>query len=152
MTARPSWLPPPIAAHWPPPKLCPVQSFTASIDGHRVHMSVGEYPGPAPRRPSALAVELHKEGAPYRSMMAAFARSVTHGLQRGVPLGVYVEDWLGCSFEPRGATDDEDVPFAKSILDWMARTLMAAYPEACAGAALPAPVAQPAEDLPVAAE
>ena len=152
MTTRPSWLPPPIAPHKPPPKLCPVQSFTASIAGHRVHMSVGEYPGPEPRRPSSLAVELHKEGAPYRSMMAACARSVTHGLQRGVPLGVYVDDWIGCSFEPNGTTDDPDVPVAKSILDWMARTLVVAYPEACPGVTLPVSVAHPAAAPPIAAE
>jgi ribonucleoside-diphosphate reductase alpha chain len=109
-----------------------VQTFDAAIGGHRVHLSVGEYPGSMPRRPCLLKIEVHKEGGGYRSIMAALARSVTHGLQRGVPLGVYVDDWIGCRFEPCGATDDPDLPTATSILDWMARTLAAAYPEACA--------------------
>jgi ribonucleoside-diphosphate reductase alpha chain len=124
-----------------PYTLCRTRTATASIDGHRVHLAVADYPD---GRPCRIRVDVHKEGSGYRGMMEAFARTVSHGLQHGVPLSVYVEDWKGCSFEPNGATDDTEVPTATSILDWIARTLEAEYPEH-------ARVAQPAEAPPVAA-
>ena len=149
LTAVPSQPPAPVVALPPalvagayeaPPFCCRTRTATASIANHRVHLAVADYPD---GRPCRIRVDVHKEGSGYRGLMDAFASTASEGLQRGVPLHVYVDDWRGRCFEPNGATDDPAVPTATSILDWIARTLEAEYPEH-------ARVAQPAEAPPVA--
>jgi ribonucleoside-diphosphate reductase alpha chain len=110
----------------PPPNRCRTRTFTASISQHRVHLSVAEYKD---GRPCRIRIDIHREGGGYRGVMEAFARTASHGLQHGVALSVYVDDWIGCTFEPNGATDDAEIPSATSILDWIARRLLLEYPE-----------------------
>jgi hypothetical protein len=108
-----------------PPNRTDCRRFDASVGGHHVDLEVGEYPD---GRPCAIRINLHKEGSDYRGVMEAFARTVTYGLQHGVPLAVFVDDWIGCRFAPAGMTDDPDVRAASSILDWIGRKLAIEYP------------------------
>jgi ribonucleoside-diphosphate reductase alpha chain len=59
--------------------------------------------------------------------MDAFAISVSHGLQYGVPLRAFVEAYTNMRFEPAGMTDDPDIRFAASIMDYLFRRLALDY-------------------------
>jgi ribonucleoside-diphosphate reductase alpha chain len=59
--------------------------------------------------------------------MDAFAISVSHGLQYGVPLEAFVEMFTNMRFEPAGMTDDPDIRFASSLVDYIFRRLAVAY-------------------------
>jgi ribonucleoside-diphosphate reductase alpha chain len=59
--------------------------------------------------------------------MDALAKSISHGLQYGVPLRTYVEAFTNMKFEPAGMTDDPDVRFAGSIVDYLMRRLALEY-------------------------
>jgi ribonucleoside-diphosphate reductase alpha chain len=59
--------------------------------------------------------------------MDAFAISVSYGLQYGVPLRAYVETLINTRFEPAGMTDDPDIRFAASIIDFIFRRLAVDY-------------------------
>jgi ribonucleoside-diphosphate reductase alpha chain len=60
-------------------------------------------------------------------VMDAFAISVSLGLQYGVPLEAYVSKFMNMRFEPAGMTDDDDIRFATSIVDYLARRLAIEY-------------------------
>jgi ribonucleoside-diphosphate reductase alpha chain len=55
--------------------------------------------------------------------MDAFAKSISYGLQYGVPLRAFVEAFTNMRFEPAGMTDDPDIRFASSIMDYLFRRL-----------------------------
>jgi ribonucleoside-diphosphate reductase alpha chain len=59
--------------------------------------------------------------------MDAFAISVSHGLQYGVPLKSYIKSFLNTSFAPSGITDDASIRTASSIVDFIARRLALTY-------------------------
>jgi ribonucleoside-diphosphate reductase alpha chain len=59
--------------------------------------------------------------------MDAFAISISHGLQYGVPLRSFVDTFTGMRFEPAGMTDDEDIRFATSLMDYLFRKLAILY-------------------------
>ena len=59
--------------------------------------------------------------------MDAFAISVSHGLQYGVPLEAFVETFTNMRFEPAGMTDDPDIRFATSLVDYIFRRLAVEY-------------------------
>jgi ribonucleoside-diphosphate reductase alpha chain len=60
-------------------------------------------------------------------MMDAFAKSISYGLQYGVPLRAFVEAFVNMRFEPAGMTDDPDLRFASSIMDYLFRRLAVEY-------------------------
>ena len=60
-------------------------------------------------------------------VMDAFAKSVSYGLQYGVPLRAFVEAFTNMRFEPAGMTDDPDIRFASSIMDYLFRRLAIEY-------------------------
>jgi ribonucleoside-diphosphate reductase alpha chain len=60
-------------------------------------------------------------------MMDAFAKSISYGLQYGVPLRAFVEAFVNMRFEPAGMTDDPDLRFATSIMDYLFRRLAVEY-------------------------
>jgi ribonucleoside-diphosphate reductase alpha chain len=60
-------------------------------------------------------------------IMDAFAKSISYGLQYGVPLRAFVESFLNMRFEPAGMTDDPDIRFASSIMDYLFRRLAFEY-------------------------
>src|SRR5260370_20938316 len=69
-------------------------------------------------------MDMPKEGAAFRSLMNCFAMSVSIGLQYGVPLEAFVEQYTFTRFEPQGIVEGHDnVKFATSIVDYIFRVL-----------------------------
>ena len=71
---------------------------------------------------------MHKEGAAFRSLMNCFAMAVSMGLQYGVPLETYVEQFTFTRFEPQGVVEGHpNIKFATSIVDYIFRVLGVEY-------------------------
>ena len=87
-------------------------------------MTVGEYED---GRPGELFLKVAKQGSTLAGIMDAFAISVSHGLQYGVPLEAFVEMFTNMRFEPAGMTDDPDIRFATSLVDYIFRRLAVEY-------------------------
>ena len=95
-----------------------------AIAGHKVALRTAEENGQL----REIAFSLGKESAAYRSLMDSFAQAVTAGLQRGVPLAEYVEQFAYTRFGPAGVVEgDPDIPRATSVLDWAFRRLALDY-------------------------
>ncbi|MFM9137994.1 MAG: vitamin B12-dependent ribonucleotide reductase, partial [Actinomycetota bacterium] len=68
-----------------------------------------------------------KQGSTLAGIMDAFAKSISYGLQYGVPLRAFVEAFINTRFEPAGMTDDSDIRMASSIVDYLFRRLAVEY-------------------------
>ena len=68
-----------------------------------------------------------KQGSTLAGIMDAFAISVSHGLQYGVPLKSYIEAFTNVRFEPAGITDDPELRIASSLVDYIFRRLALEY-------------------------
>ncbi len=86
--------------------------------------TIGEY---ADGRPGEIFLTVSKQGSTLSGIMDAFAKSISYGLQYGVPLRAFVEAFVNSRFEPAGMTDDPDVRFASSIMDYLFRRLALDY-------------------------
>jgi len=86
--------------------------------------TIGEYED---GRPGEVFLRVSKQGSTMAGIMDAFAISLSHGLQYGVPLRAYVEAFTGMRFEPAGMTDDPDLRIATSIIDYLFRRLAVEY-------------------------
>ncbi len=91
-----------------------------SVGGHEGYLTVGQYEG---GRPGELFVTMAKEGSTVGGMMDAFATSISLCLQFGVPLEDLVKKFTHQRFEPSGMTSNRDIPFAKSVVDYIFRWL-----------------------------
>ena len=87
-------------------------------------MTVGEYDD---GRPGEIFLRVSKQGSTLAGIMDAFAISISHGLQYGVPLRAFVEVFTNMRFEPAGMTDDPDIRFASSLMDYLFRRLALEY-------------------------
>ncbi|MDP9196537.1 MAG: vitamin B12-dependent ribonucleotide reductase [Pseudomonadota bacterium] len=97
----------------------------ASVGGHKVYVRTGEY---EEGRLGEIFIDMHKEGAAFRSLMNNFAIAVSLGLQYGVPLEEYVEVFTFTRFEPSGAVEGNDtIRMATSVLDYIFRELAISY-------------------------
>src|SRR5208282_3766223 len=87
--------------------------------------------------PGELFITMAKEGSTISGLMDAFATAVSYGLQYGVPLKFFVDKFSHVRFEPSGWTGNPQVPYAKSIMDYIFRWLGAKFlgPEYAAGEA-----------------
>lgn len=95
------------------------------IGGHKVYLHTGEYDD---GELGEIFIDLHKEGAAFRSLMNNFAISISIGLQYGVPLEEYVDAFLFTRFEPAGEVRGNDtIRHATSILDYIFRELAVSY-------------------------
>ncbi|WP_207537367.1 TSCPD domain-containing protein [Sabulicella rubraurantiaca] len=127
------------------------QVLHVTIGGHRVALRTTEENGQL----REIAFSLAKEGAAYRSLMDHFAQAVSTGLQRGVPLSDYVEQFAYTRFGPAGVVEgDPDIPRATSVLDWAFRRLAldhlgGALPQPEAEDVAPGSMARPAEQAPL---
>jgi ribonucleoside-diphosphate reductase alpha chain len=75
-----------------------------------------------------IFIDMHKEGAAFRSLMNCFAMAVSVGLQYGVPLSTYVEQFTFTRFEPHGVvTGHENIKFSTSIVDYIFRVIGVEY-------------------------
>jgi ribonucleoside-diphosphate reductase alpha chain len=97
----------------------------AIVGGHKVYLRTGEYDD---GRIGEIFVDMHKEGAAFRSLMNNFAIAISLGLQYGVPLEEYVDAFTFTRFEPAGFVQGNDyVKNATSILDYIFRELAISY-------------------------
>ncbi len=87
-------------------------------------VTVGEYDD---GRPGEIFLRVSKQGSTLAGIMDAFAISVSHGLQYGVPLRSFVEAFTNMRFEPAGMTDDPDIRIASSLIDYIFRRLAVDY-------------------------
>ncbi len=97
----------------------------AVVGGHKVYLRTGEYQD---GRLGEIFIDMHKEGAAFRSLMNNFAIAISLGLQYGVPLEEYVEAFTFTRFEPAGLVQGNDaIKNATSILDYIFRELAISY-------------------------
>jgi ribonucleoside-diphosphate reductase alpha chain len=97
----------------------------ASVGGHKVYLRTGEYDD---GELGEIFIDMHKEGAAFRSLMNNFAIAISLGLQYGVPLEEYVEAFTFTRFEPAGLVQgNETIKNATSILDYIFRELAVSY-------------------------
>ena len=103
------------------------KSYTqkATVGGHKVYLHTGEYED---GRLGEIFIDMHKEGAAFRSLMNNFAIAISLGLQYGVPLEEYVDAFTFTRFEPAGLVQGNDtIKNATSILDYIFRELAVSY-------------------------
>ena len=97
----------------------------AVVGGHKVYLRTGEYND---GRIGEIFIDMHKEGAAFRSLMNNFAIAISLGLQYGVPLEEYVDAFTFTRFEPAGLVQGNDaIKNATSILDYVFRELAVSY-------------------------
>lgn len=97
----------------------------AIVGGHKVYLRTGEYED---GQLSEIFIDMHKEGAAFRSLMNNFAIAISIALQYGVPLEEFVEAYTFTRFEPSGiVTGNDSIKMATSILDYLFRELAVSY-------------------------
>ncbi len=97
----------------------------AVVGGHKVYLHTGEYDDSSL---GEIFIDMHKEGAAFRSLMNNFAIAVSLGLQHGVPLEEYVDAFTFTRFEPNGpVVGHSNIKMATSILDYIFRELAVNY-------------------------
>ena len=97
----------------------------AVVGGHKVFLRTGEYEDGAL---GEIFVDMHKEGAAFRSLMNSFAIAVSIGLQHGVPLEKFADQFLFSRFEPNGMVGgNERIKMATSVIDYIFRELAISY-------------------------
>jgi len=97
----------------------------ARIGGHKVFLRTGEYEDGTV---GEIFIDMHKEGAAFRSIMNCFAISVSMGLQYGVPLDDLVDQFCFTRFEPHGRVDGHDnIRACTSVVDYVFRVLGIEY-------------------------
>jgi len=97
----------------------------AVVGGHKVYLRTGEYHD---GRIGEIFIDMHKEGAAFRSLMNNFAIAISIGLQYGVPMEEYVDAFTFTRFEPAGFVQGNDaIKNATSILDYVFRELAISY-------------------------
>jgi ribonucleoside-diphosphate reductase alpha chain len=97
----------------------------AAVGGHKVYIHTGEYED---GELGEIFIDMHKEGAAFRSLMNNFAIAISIGLQYGVPLDEFVDAYVFTKFEPAGpVTGNDSIRSATSILDYIFRELGVSY-------------------------
>ncbi len=97
----------------------------ATVGGHKVYLHTGEFDD---GELGEIFIDMHKEGAAFRSLMNNFAIAVSIGLQYGVPLEEFVDAFVFTRFEPAGeVTGNDSIRKATSILDYIFRELAVSY-------------------------
>jgi len=97
----------------------------AAVGGHKVYLHTGEYED---GEVGEIFIDMHKEGAAFRSLMNNFAIAISIGLQYGVPLDEFVDAYVFTKFEPAGpVTGNDSIKSATSILDYIFRELGVSY-------------------------
>ncbi|HZQ54084.1 MAG TPA: vitamin B12-dependent ribonucleotide reductase [Bryobacteraceae bacterium] len=91
-----------------------------SIAGHEGYITVGLYPD---NTPGEIFISMNKAGSTISGLMDTIAVSVSTGLQYGVPLSFFVDKFSHVRFEPSGWTGNQQLPYAKSIIDYLFRWL-----------------------------
>jgi ribonucleoside-diphosphate reductase alpha chain len=98
-----------------------------SIAGHEGYITAGKYDDDTVGE--IFLTDIGKEGSTMRGLMNAFATAISLGLQYGVPLEVFVRKFSYMRFEPEGMTGNPEIPFAKSLPDYIMRWLASRFIE-----------------------
>lgn len=106
------------------PQARSAKTFSFRVADSHGYMTVGEYEDGTP---GEIFVNVSKQGSTLRGILDAFAISISHGLQFGVPLKDYVKSFMNMSFSPSGITDDPEIRTATSLIDYMAKRLALSY-------------------------
>src|SRR3982750_2427224 len=97
----------------------------AIIGGHKLYLRTGDY---ADGTLGEIFLDMHKEGAAFRSLMNCFAIAISLGLQHGVPLDEFVDAFLFTRFEPNGMVQgNPHIKMTTSIIDYIFRELAITY-------------------------
>ncbi len=97
----------------------------AKLSGHTIYLRTGEYEDGAL---GEIFVDMHKEGAAFRSLMNCFSIAISLGLQHGVPLEEFVEAFVFTRFEPNGMVQgNPQIKMTTSIIDYIFRELAISY-------------------------
>ncbi|MBH0193552.1 MAG: vitamin B12-dependent ribonucleotide reductase, partial [Nitrospira sp.] len=97
----------------------------AIVGGHKLYLRTGEYEDGTV---GEIFLDMHKEGAAFRSLMNCFAIAISLGLQHGVPLEEFVEAFVFTRFEPNGPVKLNDrIKMSTSIIDYIFRELAVTY-------------------------
>ncbi len=91
-----------------------------SIGGHEGYITVGMYDN---GQPGEIFIRMAKEGSTISGLMDSFATAISMALQYGVPIKVLVDKFIHVRFEPSGWTGNPEIPYAKSIMDYIFRWL-----------------------------
>ena len=91
-----------------------------SVGGHEGYITVGMYED---GRPGEIFIKMAKEGSTLSGVMDGLALTISLGLQYGVPLKVFVDKLVNTRFEPSGYTQNANIRFVSSVLDYIARWL-----------------------------
>ncbi len=112
------------------PKDHPALQHEFKIKGFKGFLTMGLYP--EDNHLGEIFLNFTKQGSTLQGLAMAWAVAISMGLQRGVPLEDYVRMFSHMSFEPAGFTDNEQIPFATSVPDYIVRYLATHYlsPEA----------------------
>ena len=99
-----------------------------SVGGHEGYITAGEYEDGTVGE--IFLTDVGKEGSTIKGMMNSFATAISIGLQYGVPLETFVRKFAYIRFEPEGITRNPEIPFAKSMPDYIMRWLASRYGDA----------------------
>jgi ribonucleoside-diphosphate reductase alpha chain len=102
------------------PKSRPSQTISFRVGESEGYITAGMYPDDGL---GEIFLKVSKQGSTLAGVMDALAISISIGLQYGVPLDAYVSKFMNMRFEPSGMTDDPDIRFATSIVDYIFRRL-----------------------------
>ncbi len=100
------------------------KTFSFRVGDLHGYFTVGEYEDGTP---GELFLQVAKMGSTLAGVMESFGRSISYGLQYGVPLKAFVKGLSNTSFAPFGATDDPEIKTASSIIDYVFRRLAFEY-------------------------
>jgi ribonucleoside-diphosphate reductase alpha chain len=97
----------------------------AKINGQSVYIRTGEYDN---GQLGEIFIDMHREGAAFRSLLNCFAISISLGLQHGVPLEEFIDAFVFTRFEPSGmVTGNEKIKMSTSVIDYIFRELAVSY-------------------------
>src|SRR3990167_9510690 len=106
------------------PKVRTAKTFSFTVGGLHGYFTVGEFED---GNPGELFISIAKIGSTLDGLMDSFGRSISYGLQYGVPLKTYVKGMSHMAFAPSGITDDPDIRTASSVVDYIFRRLALTY-------------------------
>ncbi len=106
------------------PRVRNAKTFSFTVAGLHGYFTVGEFEDGTP---GELFISIAKVGSTLSGLMDSFGRSISYGLQYGVPIKTYVKGMAHMSFAPFGITDDPDIRTASSIVDYIFRRLALTY-------------------------
>jgi ribonucleoside-diphosphate reductase alpha chain len=107
-----------------PPRRMKSTTRSFTVGEGKGYLTVACTPGGVP---AEVMIRMAKQGSTLAGMMDAFSSTITRGLQHGVPLAVFVSEYVGMRFEPAGLTNDPEIRQVSSVIDYVGRRLALDY-------------------------